>query len=195
MKARIRRIQIKVGVAADGVIGPMTLQALERALKVESEVPDWPTQAEVRRGNSRFGAPGNENMLMSIVPAYPLYYEGKAVRSIRVHQAVALHVQEILREVLAHYGQEAIHRLGLDQYGGSYHYRRTSGGGSLSMHAWGIALDFAPETNAFRTKAPRATLSLPECEAWWQIWEKHGAVSLGRERNYDWMHVQFARLD
>ena len=25
-------------------------------------------------------------------------------------------------------------------------------------------------------------------------WEEEGALSLGRVRNYDWMHVQFARL-
>jgi hypothetical protein len=62
------------------------------------------------------------------------------------------------------------------------------------MHAWGIALDFAPATNAYSMRAPEASLSRPECEAWWEIWERHGAVSLGRKRNYDWMHLQFARL-
>jgi len=42
--------------------------------------------------------------------------------------------------------------------------------------------------------AMRDTLSSPECETWWQIWESHGAISLGRQRDYDWMHLQFARL-
>ena len=62
------------------------------------------------------------------------------------------------------------------------------------MHAWGIALDFAPDTNAYSPRAPRATLSHPDCDAWGRIWESHGAVSLGRERDMDWMHLQFARL-
>ncbi len=193
MKETIRRIQQKVGVAADGIIGPQTLTAIGRALGI-STPPPWPTQAEVRRGSSLFGRPGNEAELVNITPAYPLLYEGKAVRSIRVHRVIARHVQDALAEVLAHYGQEEIHRLGLDLYGGSYAYRSTSKGNALSMHAWGIALDFSPAANAYATRAPRATLSHPDCEAWWQIWESHGAVSLGRERGYDWMHLQFARL-
>ncbi len=193
MKTSLRRIQKKIGVEADGILGPRTLAALNKALGI-TEPPVWPTQAEVRRGITCFGRPGNEGMLTSIVPAYPLVYEGKRVSSIRVHDVIARHVQEALCEVLAHYGQEEIHRLGLDQYGGSYAYRNTSNGNALSMHAWGIALDFAPQSNAYNTRAPRATLSHADCAAWWDIWEAHGAVSLGRECGYDWMHVQFARL-
>lgn len=103
-------------------------------------------------------------------------------------------MQAALEEVLVHYGQEEIHRLGLDLYGGSYQYRSTSTGSALSMHAWGIALDFSPSANALHYKAPRASLSHPDCRKWWEIWEKYGAVSLGRECDYDWMHLQFARL-
>lgn len=193
MNTTIRLIQQKLGITADGVMGPQTLRAIVKALGI-SEPPVWPTQAEVRSGTSRFGAPGNEGHLTNITPPYPLLYEGKPVRSIRVHEAIALHVQQALREVLEHYGQEEIHRLGLDLYGGSYNYRSTSTGKALSMHAWGIALDFAPATNAYSTRKPRATLSHPDCEAWWRIWESHGAVSLGRECDMDWMHLQFARL-
>ncbi len=193
MKTTLKRIQKKLGVEADGILGPRTLAALTKALGI-TEPPLWPSQAEVRRGTSIFGRPGNEGVLVSIVPAYPLLYEGTPVRSIRVHELIARHVQEALREVLEHYGQEEIQRLGLDQYGGSYNYRSTSKGSALSMHAWGIALDFAPQLNAYDTRAPRATLSHPDCAAWWDIWEQHGAVSLGRECGYDWMHLQFARI-
>ncbi len=193
MKTGLKRIQRKLGVAADGVLGPCTLCALNKALGIV-EPPTWPTQADVRGGSSLFGRPGNEGALVSIVPAYPLFYEGCPVRSIRVHEKIARHVQDALQEVLAHYGQEEIHRLGLDQYGGSYNYRSSTNGSKLSMHAWGIALDFAPQSNAYATRAPRATLSHPDCNAWWDIWEQHGAVSLGRECGYDWMHLQFARL-
>ncbi len=193
MKARLMRIQDKIGVKADGILGPRTLQALEQALGIKAS-PQWPAQEEVRRGSSIFGAPGNEEALVSIVPPYTLYYEGQPVRSIRVHRLIARHVQDALAEVLAHYGKEEIERLGLNQYGGSYACRSTSRGRSLSMHAWGIALDFAPQSNAYDTRAPRASLSHPDCDAWWNIWEQHGAVSLGRECGYDWMHLQFARL-
>lgn len=193
MKERIKQLQRKLGVAADGIIGPVTLGSICRALGV-AEAPVWPTQAEVRSGKSCFGAPGNEQALQSVTPPYALYFEGTRVRTIRVHHLIASHVEQALQEVLAHYGRENIHRLGLDIYGGSYAYRATSAGKSLSMHAWGIALDFAPESNAYSTRAPYATLSAPECSAWWDIWESHGASSLGRECGYDWMHLQFAGL-
>lgn len=194
MKTSIRRIQQHLGVAADGIMGPGTLRAISSALGI-APVPLWPTQAEVRRGTSVFGAPGREEELVNILPAYPLYFGDRAVRSIRVHRLIAAHVQQALREVLEHYGAQEVHRLGFDQYGGSYNYRPTSSGKSLSMHAWGIALDFAPAGNGLKVKSPRATLSHPDCAAWWNIWEKHGAVSLGRALNYDWMHLQFARLE
>ena len=192
MKRKIKLIQSAIGVQADGVIGPRTVEALMAALKLE-DVPQWPLQSEVRSGKSIFGAPGDAS-LVSIAPPYPLLYEGRPVRSIRVHQLIAAHVQAALQEVLDHYGLEEIHRLGLDQYGGSFNFRATTTGQALSMHAWGIALDFAPESNAYNTRAPHATLSRPECDAWWRIWESHGAVSLGREHDRDWMHLQFARL-
>lgn len=194
MKKRIRRIQQHLGVAVDGIVGSQTLQAISSALGIQ-EIPVWPAQSVVRSCASCFGSPGEEENLVSVVPAYQLYYEGAPVRSIRVHRLIALHVQQALAEVLEHYGKEEIQRLGLNQYGGSYNFRATARGKTLSLHAWGIALDFAPASNGLNVKSPRASLSRPDCVAWWEIWERHGAVSLGRERNYDWMHLQFAGLD
>lgn len=194
MKERIKQIQRRVGVAADGIIGPLTVEGICSALNLPAAPPVWPSQSQVRSGKSCFGRPGNEQALTSIVPPYPLYFEGKQVRTIRVHELIATHVLQALREVLAHYGQDAIHRLELDVYGGSFSYRATSTGSALSMHAWGIALDFAPASNAYSYRAPRATLSRDECRPWWEIWESHGATSLGRTCGYDWMHLQFANL-
>ncbi|MBQ7024297.1 MAG: M15 family metallopeptidase [Akkermansia sp.] len=195
MKNDIACIQKKIGVTPDGIVGPQTLRALKQALGIPlSTNATWPTQSEVRSGKSMFGAPGCEHELTALVPPYPLYFEGKQVHTIRVHRLIAPDVKNALSEVLAHYGQAEIHRLELDIYGGSYNYRSSTGSSALSMHAWGIALDFAPATNSYATRAPRATLSHPDCEPWWQIWESHGATSLGRSCGYDWMHLQFARL-
>ena len=197
MKESIKKIQRKLGVDADGIIGPKTVAAIMEALGLKA-VPAvvgtaWPTQKEVRSGKSIFGAPGS-GALVRIVPPYQLYYDGAKVSSIAVHEAIAGHVEAALREVLAYYGQKRIAELGLDQYGGCYNYRKATGGGGLSMHAWGIALDFAPEANAYNMQAPEASLSASDCVPWWEIWERHGAVSLGRACNKDWMHVQFAKL-
>lgn len=195
MKETIKAIQKKIGVTADGIIGKQTIAALAKALGVSTtKSSSWPTQAQVRAGTSIFGKAGCESSLVNIVPPYPLYYCGKQVKTIRVHKLIAEPVKNALEDVLAHYGLDRIKALGLDQYSGSYNYRKSTNGSAMSMHAWGIALDFAAATNAYKMKKPQATLSKPECEKWWQIWESYGAVSLGRECNYDWMHLQFARL-
>lgn len=194
MKRKIEIIQRAVGVDADGIVGPKTVAAIMAALGIKEEKPMvWPTQKEVRSGKSVFGAPGS-GALVRIVPPYTLYYDGAKVSSIAVHKAVAEHVVAALREVLDYYGPTRIKELGLDQYGGCYNYRKATGGGGLSMHAWGIALDFAPDQNAYTMRAPEASLSAADCVPWWEIWERHGAVSLGRAVNKDWMHVQFAKL-
>ena len=222
MKATVEKIQQAVGVKVDGVFGPMTLAAVAQRLDVAMTLrvvqhrvgatvdgifgPDtarkilvavgggWPSQADVRSGKSIFGKAGDESNLVNIVPPYTLYYDGKPLKTIRVHKLIANEVLDALEEVLFEYGEERIRELGLDVYDGAYNYRPTASGKSLSMHAWGIALDFAADKNAYATKKPHASLSKPECEKWWQIWEAHGATSLGRARNYDWMHLQFAAL-
>lgn len=194
-KELVKAIQKKVGTTPDGIIGDKTLAALAAALEVSlPAATTLPTQAQVRAGTSIFGRAGCEDELVNIVPPYTLYYEGKAVKTIRVHRLIAGRVEAALRAVLEHYGQEAISRLGLDVYSGSYNYRSTSTGSSLSMHAWGIALDFDAEHNSYAMKKPKARFSGAEYDAWWRIWEEQGAVSLGRERDYDWMHIQFAKL-
>lgn len=194
----IKRIQSHLGVAADGIIGPKTLAAIAAAIGLELPSPSTPepggipSQSEVRTGKSIYGAPGQEQNLVSITPPYPLFYEGKQVKTIRVHKVIASRVEAALQEVLDHYGLDRIHELHLDRYSGSYNYRSTTSGTRLSMHAWGIALDFDAENNAYSMHKPHAALSKPECNAWWEIWERHGALSLGRRSDVDWMHLQFA---
>lgn len=194
MKTKIKSIQKKLGVEADGIIGNVTLNAIMRELGIaEPEPLGWPSQKEVRAGKSIFGAPGSKH-LVRIVPPYELFFEGCKVSTIAVHERVKDAVLGALKEVLAVYGRERIKELRLDEYGGCYNYRKTKGGSTLSMHAWGIALDFMPEGNGLNTKAPEAILSGEAYRPWWEIWEKHGAVSMGRECDRDWMHIQFATL-
>lgn len=187
--ATIRCVQHCVGARVDGVLGQETVKKIAGFLGLE-----WPTQAEVRTGRSIFGKAGDESNLAIVLPAYPLFFEGRLVKRIRVHKLIAEHVQAAFREVLEAYGLKKIKELGLDQYDGSFNYRKTASGKSISLHSWGIAIDFAAAKNAYSQTHKTASLARPECEKWWQIWESHGAVSLGRERDYDWMHLQFASL-
>jgi len=86
--------------------------------------------------------------------------------------------------------EEGIKELGLDQFGGCFADRDIRGGDRKSTHAWAIAFDFDPSHNTLHMKAPIARFSKPEYEAWWQAWEAEGWYSLGRHKDYDWMHVQ-----
>jgi len=57
-----------------------------------------------------------------------------------------------------------------------------------------VALDWDPAHNQLNWGRGRASLAASSYDFWWQAWEEEGWVSLGRSRNYDWMHVQAARL-
>jgi hypothetical protein len=96
--------------------------------------------------------------------------------------------------VLQHYGPDKVRQLGLDLFGGCLNVRKMRGGSAWSMHSWGIAFDFDPDRNQLKWGRDRAVFARPEYQKWWELWEEEGAVSLGRARNFDWMHVQFASL-
>lgn len=111
------------------------------------------------------------------------------------HERTADSVATVLERIHAHYGEAEIRRLRLDIFSGDYFPRLKNGSATQwSMHAWGIAYDFDDTNNRLRWGADRASLARPEYRDFWEIWEAEGWVSLGRARNYDWMHVQAARL-
>jgi hypothetical protein len=55
-------------------------------------------------------------------------------------------------------------------------------------------LDFDPSRNKLKWGRDKANLARPEYDAWWEAWETEGWLSLGRERNFDWMHIQAVKL-
>jgi hypothetical protein len=151
----------------------------------------WPTQRDVWKYYGRVG----ENQVL-VTPPYPftLYDDGKPVKRISLHKKVAPSALRVLERVREEYGLEAIKELHLDRYFGSLNVRKMRGGRSYSMHSWGIAIDFDANRNQLRWGRDRAAFAKPAYNAWWKAWEDEGWVSLGRKSNYDWMHVQAARL-
>lgn len=99
-----------------------------------------------------------------------------------------------LERTLDHYGLDEIERLRLDRFAGDYANRTKRGGTAKSTHAWGIAIDFDSEHNRLQWNRSQASLSHPDYDPWWTFWEEEGWTSLGRTRNFDWMHVQAAKL-
>ncbi|MEO1366501.1 MAG: M15 family peptidase [Acidobacteriota bacterium] len=145
-----------------------------------------------------YGRPGDESNLVS-KPApfhFRLAWRPSATRrSVRLHRKVVDSAVRVLERTLDHYGLAEIQRLRLDLFGGDYEDRIRRGGSRKSTHAWGIALDFDPERNPLKANRFQATFSRPDYEAWWSFWEEEGWTSLGRTRNFDWMHVQAAKID
>lgn len=198
----MRNAGLPVG-KVDGLKGPQTLFALEKwqdQLRNVAGPPEgqgatqsvaWPTQAMVPKF---YGAVGKGQA--SLLPPYQMYlYDTQQkVHTISCHKKVHDATLRVFRKVLAAYGADEIHRLHLDRFFGCLNVRKMRGGSASSMHSWGIAFDFDATRNALRWGKDRAVFAKPEYNKWFEAWESEGAISLGRERNYDWMHTQFARL-
>ncbi|MCO5762322.1 MAG: M15 family metallopeptidase [Chromatiaceae bacterium] len=161
---------------------------------VVSPASQWPIQERAKL-IAFYGQPGSHLTTIDIPYVLRIDWEpAVSTQRITCHDKVAASVQRVLHQVVSHYGEERIRELRLDRYGGCYNNRPMRGGTALSMHAWGIALDFDPSRNKLEWGRDRAAFSRPEYDAWWRAWEEEGWTSLGRRRNFDWMHVQAATL-
>lgn len=216
-KTTIKNIQSAIGVPSDGIIGKNTLNALIQTLssiniskkEVSSELKKYiekpiqftkvnyktqpVTQKKIRSNNSIYGKAGDESYLVNVpVPEnYPLRYDGKRVKTIRIHNLVADRLEAALKDIINHYGDDIeIVAPGACVYDGSYYFRNSRNGSSQSIHSWGLALDFDAGNNTMKMAAPKARLSQDIYKPFFDILEHHGFLSLGRRGNYDWMHVQ-----
>jgi hypothetical protein len=166
-----------------------------RAEPVAANPNGWPLERQDELVDF-YGPPG-ESRLVSIDLPYPLRLSWETrtvVTRTRCNARVKDSLGRVLQQVLAAYGQERIQALRLDLFGGGFNLREKRGGSALSTHAWGIAFDFDPDHNQLKWTRDRASFARPEYDDWWRCWENEGWVSLGRTRNYDWMHVQAARV-
>lgn len=152
----------------------------------------WPLERDV----PKFYGPVGESQTKIELPfdMYLAWDKGQRLRVMTLHKNVAASALTALQEVANTYTAAERKALGIDLFGGSLNVRKKRGGTSYSMHSWGIAIDFDPERNALNTKSPQARLSHADAVPFWRAWEREGWLSLGRSRNYDWMHVQAARL-
>ena len=124
---------------------------------------------------------------------YPMYLNWSTstyVEKISCHKLVADKLVAIFTEILEVYGLEKIKELQLDDFGGCFNYRLMRGGKELSLHSWGVAIDLDPDRNRLKETSKTARFARPEYKAMIDIFYKHGFESLGREKNYDWMHFQ-----
>lgn len=186
-------------LTTDGIAGPKTLAKLfnkpfgnRDSDEVEVKPGVFPRQKDV---SAFYGKVGTNQAKVILPYKMKLAWDtSKSVSRFSCHKKIVGPMQAIFEDTLAHYGLEEIQRLGLDLFGGCLNVRKMRGGSRYSMHSWGIAVDLDPARNQLKWNSKKASFAKPEFEAFWDIVEKHGAISLGRERDFDWMHFQFARL-
>lgn len=144
---------------------------------------------------SKYGKPNKDGIgyLVRIDLPYPMRLSwdlNTKVKRVAVHKLVADKFLAVFNDLLNHYGYEKLVELQIDVLGGTFNFRKMRGGNDWSRHSWGVAIDLDPTRNLLRETSKTARFARPEYKPMIDIFYKHGFVSLGREKNYDWMHFE-----
>jgi hypothetical protein len=125
--------------------------------------PRWPLQRDCDAfyGNPRGGC-GNPSQsweigcLTRLKAPYAVYYDGRPVPYILINRKCADSFRRVLDKIWLAAGkdQSVVDRWGASTFAGSYVYRTKRGGVTLSMHAYGCAIDLDPVRNGFRNPHP-----------------------------------------
>jgi peptidoglycan hydrolase-like protein with peptidoglycan-binding domain len=211
-----KQYQIKKGLKADGIVGPGTWKFVPNnfipvlpaipvdkpSISSESSSTNnnkpsnliWPKQ-DYKSMTNFYGAVGENQTKLSL--PYPMklaWDKNTTLNKITCHKKCVEAFYNIFENTLKVYGQKDITKLKLDLFGGCLNVRKMRGGSAWSIHSWGAAIDLDPDNNQLKWGKDRASFGKKEYEEFWKIVESEGAVSLGRARNFDWMHFQFAKL-
>jgi len=112
---------------------------------------NWPNQRDVDTfyGNPRGSDHSQVNEhwyaanIVYVVPPFEITYEGRPVKRIPMHRKCAASFARVLDQYKLVYGCMKP----VLPYGGSFNYRLIRGGNTLSMHAYGCAIDVDVERN------------------------------------------------
>jgi len=195
----------------DGYWGPQTEYAFDvlQQILIEHKEPEiwrpedlpdenpngWPIQTPEENLVQFYGDVGDKQVMIELPYPHKLSWKKSTViNRFQCHEKVHDSLLSVLSRVLDNYGLEEIQRLRLDLWGGCMNVRKMRGGTRYSMHSWGIAVDYDPERNKLNWGRDRAAFATPAYDTWWRLWEEEGWVSLGRSRNFDWMHIQAAKI-
>lgn len=144
----------------------------------------------------KYGIPNQSGTYLAYAKIpFPLviaWDHSQTVSRIRCHKLEVANVEAIFNDILKAYGQEKIKALGIDLFGGCFNYRPMRGGNTWSRHAWGTAIDLDPARNQLHQQGDSAQFAKKEYRKMIDIFEAHGWLSLGRLKNYDWMHCEAA---
>lgn len=144
---------------------------------------------------AKYGQPGDVKNLTVINLPYPMriaWDTSKTVTKMQCHKLIAPALLNVFKDLLAHYGLTRLKQLGIDLFGGCYNFRQMRGGTDWSRHSWAIAIDLDPARNQLKESKRTARFARPEYAPMIDIFYRHGFISLGREKDYDWMHFEAA---
>lgn len=183
-RRQIIDIQNRVGTTPDGSWGLVSTIACQKYLRSIMPRPNrWP-QPTVSKMVQFYGEAG-ENLINLDVTGLGIFYESAPVKTIRCHEKVAISLLAVIRDIAA--GDDAYI---LKQYAGCFNYRPMRNSLSLSKHAWGVAIDFAPATNDLHASWPqKASMPFGVIEAF----SRHGWTSAGAFWGVDAMHFEATR--
>lgn len=159
----------------------------------------WPLQRDCDAfyGNPRWGdvystkwAAAN---LTHVLCPWAIHIGKSPVPFIAIHKKCADSLKRVLADIWTAAGksQATIAQWHCDEYSGSFNYRPKRGASSLSMHAYGCAIDWDAEQNAFHAHQHFFTEQSPivlafRREGW--VWGGEWSDSV------DAMHFQAARV-
>ena len=145
---------------------------------------------------AKYGKPNQSGTYLVSVPLpYPMrlaWDTGVTVKTMRCHRLEAERVKAIFADILKAYGPDQIKALGIDLFGGCFNFRQMRGGSDWSKHSWGTAIDLDPARNQLHETKATARFARPEYAPMLDAFERHGWASLGRQRNFDYMHFEAA---
>lgn len=189
------KFQTTNGLKADGIVGSRTWSFVTTISQNTPLSSRWPKQDYNSMVNF-YGPVGQNQISLDLPYTLKLAWDSSViVRKMTCHQKVASSLYTIFEKTLQSYGEEELRKLHLDIFGGCLNVRKMRGSSTAwSIHSWGAAIDLDPNNNQLRWGKDRATFGKKEYEEFWKIVESEGWVSLGRVRNFDWMHMQAATL-
>jgi len=146
---------------------------------------------------TKYGKPTESGTpyLTKIILPYPMvlsWDKGTKVKSMLCHKLITDNFTKVFEDLLKEYGLPKIQQLGIDLYGGCFAFRKMRGGDDWSRHSWGVAIDLDPARNLLHETRRTARFARPEYQPMIDIFYQNGFLSLGIEKDYDWMHFEIA---
>lgn len=195
-KDQTKALQNHINAEPDGIWGQRSSAAFDRRFGTRPPLTStrWPSEAEM---GTFYGEVGKNQSSVMLPTGYGMvlaWDPSVTIHRFSCHKHCAPAFTELFTRTLSHYGPGGVRDLRLNLFGGCLNVRKKRGGSTWSTHAWGAAIDLDPDHNALRTSAPEAAFSRPEYDPFWDIVDSLGLVSLGREKDFDWMHIQAATI-